>query len=859
MKEFDPPKWALRFFQWFCRPDYYEFIHGDLEELFLATVHEKGLKAARRQYVRQVVKLCRPSVFRRVSIGRFLPVLNLTRHYFVVANRNIWKNKALSAMNMAGLALGMTVGLLVITAVSDQYSFDNFHKEKERIYRVITGSGGSFDYASSPLAFGEAIKDEVSDVEAVTSFTLLMRSLKTDDQKGMISGYAADKNFLDIFTFPLIQGNPQSLSDPSAIFLTESLASRFFGMENAMGKSMFMADSVELIVAGLLTDPPKNSHLRFDFLVSRQNTDLVSVPSGLWSNLFSSYNYLRLKEGADLNSAHSFAGRMSEAHYSEDRRKTFTFQPLQAIYPGPSLINVPGIGSPDHLLFKVMGGVALVILVFSTFNYASLTTARSFTRANEVGVRKAFGAQRKQIILQVLIESVMISLVAGFLAVLLLKLITPGVYSLNPEIINVFDLEPGFMTYQWFFVFALFTGLLGGLIPAFYFSRFQPVQALRSFQNVRGFSKTRLRKVLISFQLILGLICVSTALLTQSQFNYEKSFDRGYSSDNLINIELAGTNYETFKTELERNALIESVTVSSNVPSSINSSSTGLSWPGAAKGSTANFFKTDEHFINTFKIDILASQKPESSGVKSGEVIINQAAMKLMEIESPEAALGMHVTAISGSHKITGVMGDFKFKGVNQPVRPLLILPLSRPEEGIIMTVRVAQGAKKEAIVAMQDTWQEVGEVSVFTYSDFEDRFAYEGPNSLMTKLLGFFAIQLLVVALLGLSGIVKWMTEVRTREMGIRKILGAAKPQLILSLSKGFFVLTALALLIALPVSYIGNTELWLNDLAHRVSFDWKIFVFSILLLMIPATFLMLMPTINVLKKSPAEYLRSE
>ncbi len=859
MKEFDPPKWALRFFQWFCRPDYYEFIHGDLEELFLATLREKGPEAARRQYARQVIKLCRPSVFRKLPAGRFLPVLNLARHYTVVANRNIWKNKALSAMNVAGLSLGMTVGLLVITAVSDQYSFDNFHKEKERIYRVITGSDGSFDFASSPLAFGEAIKGEVADVEAVTSFTSLYRSLKTGNQKGMISGYAADESFLDVFTFPLIQGNPQSLNDPSVIFLTESLASRFFGTGNAMGESMFMADSVELIVGGLLADPPKNSHLRFDFLVSRQNTDLVSVTPGLWSSLFSSYNYIRLKEDADLNAAQSFANRMSEMHYDEDRRNTFTFQRLDAIYPGPSLVNAPGIGSPEHRLFKIMGGVALVILIFSAFNYASLTTARSFARANEVGVRKAFGAQKRQIILQVLIESVVISLIAGLLAVLLLKLIIPGVYGLHPEIVKTFNLEPGFVTYQWFFVFALFTGLMGGLIPAFYFSRFQPVQALRDFQNVRGFSKTRLRKVLISFQLILGLICVSTALLTQRQFNYEKSFDRGYSSDNLINIELTGTDYEAFRNELERNALIESVTVSSNVPSSQTSSSTGLKWPGAARRSSARFLKADEHFISTFKIDMLASQQVASSGLKAGEVIINQAAMKLMEIESPEAALGIHVTAADGTYKVTGVIEDFKLRGINIPVKPLLILPISDPKEGLIMTVKVVEGMKKEAIAFMQKTWHEVGEVGVFTYADFEDRFVHEGPNSLLTKLLGFFALQLLVVALLGLSGIVKWLTEVRAREMGIRKILGAAKSQLILSLSRSFFALTLLALLIALPVSYIGNTELWLNELTHRVSFDWKILVSSILLLMVPATFLMLMPTLSVLKKNPVEYLRSE
>ncbi len=861
MEDFRPPKWAYRFFKWFCNPEYFEFIHGDLEEIFLQKLHESNPKSARRFYLKQVIKLFRPSIFMRKSTKESTSVLGLTGHYFKVAGRNLIKHKALSMLNVLGLALSMAVGMLAITLIEEQYSYDDFHVNKEKVYRLLSARKSGSHFASSPAALGRKMQEGLPDVEAVATFSAAGGKLKVKNESFETLGMVTSSDFLKVFTFPVLQGDPLLLDDPSSIFMTQNLAEKLFGSNDPLGQLVQIQDSVQLVVKGILYDVPRNSHLQFEFLISSNNQDFKTPfersPDN-WKNIYTQYNYVLFNEDHDLDRAQVFMNQASEEHYEVEDRNFFSFQPLSGIYPGPGYTNSPSQGSLDPILFKVIGGVALLLIVFSTFNYASLTTARSFTRAKEIGVRKTFGAHNKQISRQVLVESILISIVAGILAFPILKLIIPAILGLNPEIGNFFLLKPEMSTYLYFLLFAIFVGLLASIIPAFYFSRFQPVQALRDFYSVRVFSKAGLRKSLIVFQLVLGLICVSTALLTQKQFKYELEFDRGFDDDHLVNIDIGPIGLNVFRNEVEKSANIIGTTLSTNVPSSSSSANLAIKLT-SGENASVNFFRADEFFFDIYALSIIGETLPASQEFDAPQITINESAVETLELGSPEEALGQSILVFGKSRRIVRVIRDFYFQGINSTQRPLIILPLFSAKSPGILSVKVADNKLRESLDLIDRAWLKSGIKTELNYSVFKEKLRQSSQHLIMTKVVGFFGVQLLLVALIGLSGICKWMAEVRAREMGIRKILGAETSQLMVSLSKGFIILTLLAVLIALPLSYMANTEIWLNSLANHVSFDWKIILASTLILGIPASLLMLFPTLAVLRRKPIHYIKEE
>ena len=786
--------------------------------------------------------------------------LNLTGHYFKVAGRNFIKHKSLSLLNVLGLSLSMAIGMLAITIIEEQYSFDNFHENKEEIYRVLSGRQGNFSFASSPPLLGPEMETGLPDVKAVATFSTSAYQLEVGNEVFKASGVSASSDFFEVFTFPLLKGDGKSLDDPASILITEKTAKRLFGYDNPLGQFIKIRDSVEVKVGGVLKDIPHNSHLKFDFVSSDLNTELESkVVNKDWSNIYTYYNYVLFNQEYDLSRAQRFMDQASEKHYDQQRKNGFIFQPFGDIYPGRSYINSPSEGSPEPVLFKIIGGVSLVIIIFATFNYASLTTARSFTRAKEIGVRKTFGAHSKHISIQVLIESIFISLVAGLLAIPLLKLIIPGILSLNEEIAHIFLLKPGITTYLYFLLFAVFVGTLAGAIPAVYFSKFQTVQVLRDFYSVRVFSKVGLRKFLIIFQLVLGLLCVSTALLTQKQFKYELNFDRGFNADGLVNIDINSNNLNVFRNEIEKSSNILGTSFSTNVPSSSSSGSLSVNPPDGGERVSVNFFRADEAFFDLYQLATIGEALVSSKEFDAPQVTLNESAVGVLRLGTPTEALGTNIFIGGKSRRVVRVIKDFYFQGINTAQRPLMILPLYETDNSGVLSVKVVNNKVGESLRFIDKVWLKTDAKTHLNYLIFQDKLKQSSPHLIMTKVVGFFGVQLLLVALIGLSGICKWMAEIRAREMGIRKILGAETSQLIISLSKGFLLLTALSILIALPLSYVANTEIWLNSLVNRIEFNLEIVVASTLILTIPAILLMLLPALLVLRRNPTYYIKAE
>lgn len=762
-------------------------------------------------------------------------------------------------MNMLGLSLGMAVSLLVITVIVDQYSFDNFHQDKDRIYRVLSGNQRHMSFASSPIELGEELRKSLPEAQNIASFKVHEFSMESEQFELNAPGLIVDSEFFDVFTFPLLTGNETDIDDPTSLFVTEALGERFFGESDPMGKNLVLSDSITVVVRGVLKDVPSNSHLRFDFVISKGNAELMtSIATSSWNHFSPSYNYILLKEGADPQQTAASINRIGAPHLQAAADVTFGLQAMTDVYPGQPYVNAPGVEGIEHFIFNIMAGIAGVIMLFSIFNYASLTTARSFTRAKEIGVRKTFGAQKSQISSQVIIESISLALMSCLLAFLFLKLIIPGVYGLHPAIPGQINLEPTVKTYILFVVMAVIVGIIGGLIPAFYFSRFQPVQALTDFYNIKVFSKNGLRKTLISIQLVLGLICASTAILTYRQYSFELDFDRGYSSEGLVTINTNGNDLSVFQNELERQSSILGVSASSKVPSSSFASSSSLHRVGHDRMSI-RWLYADEHFLDTYEIEILARQAADDVLIKEGQAVINETAMKKMGFKHPQEALGQVVSVVRGTYRISAVMKDVKFSGVNRLINPMIFLPFEPDILPVLMTVKLRSDDMKGGIEQMRSTWFESGMKGDFVYLDFKERYENQDVNAINSKLIGFFALQLLVVALLGLSGISRWVAETRMKELGIRRVLGAEKVGLLFQSLRGLLIMVVLAILVALPVSYLVNTEVWLNSLSHRVSFDLRIILPSILLLLIPGVLLMFLPTWHKLQKSPSSFIRSE
>jgi ABC-type antimicrobial peptide transport system permease subunit len=868
-----PPRWAQRFLAWYCRPRILEDLEGDLNEYFERNVKAKGARYARLIYILDVLKFLRPYTIRKPDF------LNLFIHYIMIGSyirtsrRSLVRNKLFSFINIVGLAISMSVGLLVISFLNDLLSYDDFHLKKERIYRIVSKDEAAdrptMDFASMSLKASSKIKETATGFEDMTMIRQgFSRDARIDSTKILpLSAWWADPSFFKVFTFPMLKGDPATaLREPYSLVLTEKTAKKLFGDSDALGKSI-QFDTLSYTVTGIIKDIPELSHLHFDALVSFASAEHENWMSGerdSWDHIYSHYTYLTLPENSDTKALQTNLDRLAETENKalKHRKISLSLQPLSTIPLGKHYSNEIGYSFPLAVSW-VLSGLAFVVILSACFNYTNLSIARSLRRSKEVGVRKIVGALRSHVLAQFIAESVIIALLALVLSFALFLVLRKEFMSLEqfPKDLVALKLSPKIILY--FIGFAVSVGIAAGFLPALFFSRMKAIQVLKDSPGLRVFRRVNLRKGLILVQYTLSIMFITATMIGYHQYKGFLTFDLGYTTENILNIELKGNRSELLRKELAELPEIGTISRSNLVTSLGSLAGTMMKYkdPGDSARLYLNF--VDENYLPLHRHKFLAGKNFTVKPAKGNEteIIVNEQALKRFNIgnRNPEKALGEVVQMDDRKLTIVGILKDFHYGTVETKIEPMAFRYYNDETGGYLnVGVKTADWAATKA--SIERAWRKIDKVHELEARFYNDEIeqAYS-QFSVMIKVIGFITFLTICIASMGLFGMVVFTTETRLREISIRKALGASESGLVFLLSKGFLVLLVVATVLALPATYFFFDKVVLTNFAYHAPISLTTMLSGVLVVMLIAFLMIGSQTVKAARSNPAKVLKSE
>ncbi len=828
---------------------------GDLEEEFELICEESGVKRAKRWYRRQVFKSI-PSLINHSIYWSFAMFMS----YIKIALRTIKKQKVYTFINLAGLSLGLACFILISLWARHEMSYDRFHVKKDRLFRILNEiDNGNFG-ASVTYALAPELKAKYPEIEESCRVWPWHRSLvKYQDKRFDESRiYLTDPSFFTIFTFPFVKGNPETaLAEMKSIVITEETARRYFGNEDPMGKILYVASyKTDFTVTGVVKKIPSNSHLQFDLVARVEYLGADRIQR--WQE-WVSYSYVLLQDGANQQEVESKIAGIYKEHLDFEPNFWPVLQPLTRVhlyaYGRPGLVKQVAI-------FSI---IAVFILVIACINFMNLSTARSTRRAKEVGLRKVTGAHRFQLVKQFLGESLLLSYLALILAVILVQLVLPAFNSFTGKQLGLISGTGNFLTWLIFIIVPL-TGLFAGCYPAFHLSAYQPVDVLK---NKIGKAAGRLpfRSILVVFQfsISIGLIIATLIVSKQLQFIRDKDLglDRNYVVTLMNNPDL-NSRFDVFKNELEREPGVIQVTAAAQRPTDVGQA-VSLDWEGRDQANRfgAKYTVVDYDFFKTFNMELVKG-RPFSKKVVSDfteACIINESLWKRIGTES---ILGKQIyfnhPALAESARwvrVIGVVKDFHCESMRRTIRPFLFR-IYRPFNQYVF-VRIDPQDISGALGRIKQTFERFAPEYPFGFQfldeAYEDQYRTERQLGQLFQVFGAFAI---FISCLGLFGLASYTAEVKTKEIGIRKVLGASVSSIILLLSKQFTRWILLANIIAWPIAYLLMSN-WLNEFAYRIPIGMDIFIMSAILALAVAILTVSYQAIKSAIANPVESLRYE
>ena len=795
----------------------------------------------------------------------------MLKNHLTIALRTFWKHKSFSATNVAGLALSMSVCLLIILFVREQKNYDLFHENAVRTFRVVADAvdpdSNIVPVGATPAPLAAVLESEFPGVDKTVRLRQLKAMATAAGKTLGITGLYADPSFFDVFSFPLERGRTYTaLEHPNTVVLTAATAERFFGDREAVGERMVFEDGTALTVTGVFAADLGSSHLKFDAVASMRTLRSWSPGRAMlddWRNYYSYYTYVVLQDARQASALESGFSRIIERYYPPEQRRLYSFelQPLTAINLGSIRNNEIGFILPA-LVAYILAGLAAVVMLAAVFNYVGLVVARSLTRAREIGIRKASGARRHQIVRQFLAESVLTALVAAVGAFGLLSWIAARFNELwfvqmsGTEITLDFG-DPSL--YLILIGFAVAVGLLAGLYPAIYLSRYQPVRVLKGLLDEKGMAGMRIRKVLIVSQFALSVVLVVSMAALYKQLQFMTHADYGFADEDIVNVALQDVDYEVLRSELVRNPSIVDVSATSKLPASGSVSGVWLKTGQTAEAVRGYEYAVDEHFIRNLGLELVAG-RDIGEAWPSGAVVINQTAVADLGFETPAAALdGMITLNDTIDVRVAAVVEDYQFDMLDSPIRPLILF--HQPEQFRYANVRIRPGGESDALAHVEATWTRLAPDRPLEHEFFRSQLE----NSLINivfrdflRVIGLIALLAVVIACLGTLGMAAYSVERRRREVGVRKVLGAAAGDVVLLLSKDFLKLVGIGLFIATPVAWFVN-RLWLQEFANRTDFGPAVLMVSIGALVVVALVTIGSQTLRAALTDPVTTLRQE
>lgn len=870
-----PPKWAERLLSWYCKPELLEDLQGDLNEYFDRNVKKKGRRQARWIYVIDVFKFFRLYTIRKPAFINLLIQWIMLGSYIKSSGRSMMRNKLFSGINVIGLAVSMSVGLLLIGLLSDMFSYDRFHVKGDHIYRVISKysyleqEDRSFYASTSPRA-GKEIKENVPGIEAITClYNNFSGDVKVNDEKTVpLNGLWADEAFFKVFSFSMVQGNPETaLKEAFSIVLSETAAKKLFGDGQPLGKIVTLFNTREFTVTGVVKDPPKFSHIKFEMLGSLSTRDVIEKENWeqemSWVNIWQGYTYILLPEGADLANIQNNLDVLCERLNAtvKNSKVRLSLQPLYDIALGEDLNNSLGLVMGIQGVWMT-GGLAIIVILSACFNYTNLSIARATRRSREVGIRKVVGALRRQVLMQFVVEAVIISMLALVIAFLLFLLLKPYFLSLEPKMHDMLDLNLSLKVILGFIVFAALVGVAAGLLPAILFSKINAIKALKDVSTLRLFRHLNLRKSLIVIQYVISLAFITSTVIGFKQYKYLLSFDLGYNTENIINIEMQGNKPDLVMKELKELPEVESISRSLMITSVGNYWGTKMKYVDPLDSANVYYNGIDEMYIPLHDIKLLAGRNftPRPDSVEESEVIVNQEVLKRFKIGDgdPLKAIDEIVTVDRKKMKIIGVVKDFYYsKADNRNSEVLLRYNTKRTN---FLNVKVSTTDWLVTLSKIESAWKKIDNVHPMEAQLYSDRIAFSYREiSAMLQMMGFVSFLAVCIAFMGLLGMVIFITETRLKEISIRKVLGASDGKLIYLLSKGFMVMLFISGTIALPITYLFFDQVAFVEMANHDSISLIDLSIGFLGVLIIALLMIGSQTFKVARSNPAEILKNE
>ena len=786
----------------------------------------------------------------------------MIRNNFKIAWRNLLKSKGYATINIIGLAIGMAAVLMIAIWVQNQSQFDNFYSNKDNLYRVWNkyedvGQIGMSNITSGPASV--TLKAEYPEVEhAARVYWNVDRLLSFDENKIKSKGTEVDPSFMEMFDFKLLKGNrSQVLSGPQNIILTESLSKKIFGDTDPLNKTLILDNKEPYQVSGIIADLPSNTDFDFNYLIPLTKADNYS-PN--W-NTSTFMTYIQLKDGTDVDAFNKKLKNIIAKKTNNELKGSLFLYPLSKMHLYSKFEQgVPVGGKIDQV--KLVAGLGFLILLIACINFVNLSTARSQKRAKEVAVRKVVGAQRSSLIAQFLTESVLLSFIAGILSIGLTFLALPFFNKIldKPLVFSITD------PIIWVSLvgFILLTGVFAGLYPAFVLSSFKPIRSLKVFGKSKKLA-LNFREVLVVFQFGIALILIIATLIVRSQIEYAGKRDIGYSPSQLIEIPMEGDmtkNYKVIKSELINKNIAHAVTRTGwSITRNASNSSGNFSWEGATpeqgKKIVFNIGKAESDFVKTLGLKVLEGRDIDFERLASDSlsVLVNEAAIKEMKLKNP---IGSILKWGSNTFTIVGVINDYINDSPYSPVTPLLIYPAK--EWMLNMVVRTNPSLPIDHnLKQMEEILKKFNPEYPFEYKFVDQQFATKFKEQQQTAQLALiFSGLAIFISCLGLLGLASYIAELRTKEIGIRKVLGASVTGITAMLSRDFVKLVLIAILLASPIAWWTMNK-WLEDFSYRIEIQWWIFAVAGIAALTIAILTVSTQAIRAANTNPVKTLRDE
>lgn len=881
--KYHPPKAALRLVEYFCADQWLDEITGDLQEQFEDNINTKSLFKARLIYWWEVFRLLRPHIFKRnKNYNRTMFNFN----HIKISYRNLLKNKVYAFINILGLSVGIASVMLIAIYVNYETSYDKFFEDSERIHRVALHRiypNRTKDFGTSSIMLAPTLKNNYPQIEAVTRlhrlfFTNEVNVTIAENNEAFVETQFlfADSAYFKVFSYEFIAGTPATaLDNLNSVILTESTANRYFGKEDALNKTINI-NGQPLQVTGVIKDIPANSHVHFDLLGSIFSLQFLNnaIAQSSWVNPWV-YTYAKLKEGVnpaifeaelpalvDKYGAASIASSDGADYKEKGHAFEYFLQPIESIHLG-SQLDVEVEANSDIAYVYVLSAIALIILTISSINFVNLSIARSTERAKEVGIRKVMGSNRAALVWQFLTESIFVCFIGSIVSILLVFIAIPRFNeALGTSLDFTVIVQPVVGIILLTFIGII--GIVSGFYPAMVISALQPSHVLKGSYKSSG-KGVLLRNGLITLQFIVSIVMIAGSIIVDQQMTFLKSKSLGFNQENLLVIKQSAalnTNYNAFRNELLSMSEVSAVGGAIYMPGDFHGSAVYdiIDTPDApdVRMSTVTI---DDDYIGAMEFEVLMGRGYDSNFNDSLTVVINEAAMHAMGVENP---IGMKMQSKSLGNQnapvltIVGVLKDYNFSSLHSQIEPVALLNGNTRFIPSATAVRVKSSNFDNTLQQIQEKWSALTE-NTFNYSflneDLQRQYEADRHTASVFDIFTYIAV---IMSCTGLFGLATYIVNQRSKEMSIRKVLGASLPHIIRVFSREFLMLIALAFLLATPLAYFTLSS-WLANFAYHVNPGVKAFALAGSVTLVLVLITVSYQAIRVALVNPVKILRSE